>query len=426
MYNITRLYKEQRNKIDVYKPEEITPAEFVADLNINTKLYISVADDNNKNIALDYGRMFTDYEVTEVTTWEDLNTILTDALVIGYTVELPGYVPGTIIPKNPIKIWDAMSSLNTFNLDYCDYRSGRSNVFALRWHLKDLGISIMDNALSYPNLRKCIPIVNGFTCRPIYREEDKKLYALNGSQLCWYSGLHTTPEVQLLDFTDFGDVVVKPLGNYYRQGTDYVRCTCDDGEYNFSFDSNYSLYEWSPILVIAGMMIFPDEYVVKSEHKFSINLAKFPLNKCLGLMKFLKNEPNNDSGVAFASLTVKSYFTNEIDKLISADTFVIFVKTPNLCVTRTKLTSWRYNITVDLNTNEGLLLNDATHTVRNYHKDTLPDRKELTIQSYENIFIADNLYDEEQVTFVKPDCNHHLFEDLNRSSNTMVSLLGGN
>ena len=204
------------------------------------------------------------------------------------------------------------------------------------------------------------------------------------------------------------------------------RCTCDDGEYNFSFDSNYSLYEWSPILVIAGMMIFPDEYVVKSEHKFSINLAKFPLNKCLGLMKFLKNEPNNDSGVAFASLTVKSYFTNEIDKLISADTFVIFVKTPNLCVTRTKLTSWRYNITVDLNTNEGLLLNDATHTVRNYHKDTLPDRKELTIQSYENIFIADNLYDESQVTFVKPDCNHHLFEDLNRSSNTMVSLLGGN
>ena len=45
------IYDRPKMQSKVYTPEEITPAEFVADLNINTKLYISVADDNNKNIA---------------------------------------------------------------------------------------------------------------------------------------------------------------------------------------------------------------------------------------------------------------------------------------------------------------------------------------------------------------------------------------
>lgn len=427
MYTITKLYKEQRSRIDVYKPEEITPQEFVSGLGINIRLYMSVEDSQTKkNVALDYGRMFTDYAVTEVSSWEELNSLLTDALVLGYTVSMPGYLPGTISPRNPIKIWDVMSITNTFNIDYCDYKSGRSNIFVLRWNLRDLGISIQDNALEYPNLKRCIPIVNGFTCRPIYRQEDNKLYALNGSQLCWNIGLHTTPEVQLLDFTDFDDVVSLPIHTTKHTTENCMFCESTDGMYNFTFTSNYSLYEWSPVIVLAGVMIFPDEYNIKSEYKLSINIDRFPLNKSMCLMKFLKNESNSSSGVGYTTDEFKKYLLEQMNTDISADTFVFFIKTPNLCVTRTKLTSWRNNITVDLNTNEGILINDATHTVRNYHKDTLPDRKELTIQTHENIFIADNLYDDFQVAFEKPDCLHHTFEDLNRSTNTMVFLLGGN
>lgn len=53
-----------------------------------------------------------------------------------------------------------------------------------------------------------------------------------------------------------------------------------------------------------------------------------------------------------------------------------------------------------MNTTEGLLLNDATHIVKNYHKDTLPDRKELTIQAYENIFVTDDNFDKDQTSLL--------------------------
>ena len=406
----------------------MTPTELINHSGINVRLFVSVKNsDTKKVVALDYSRLFTDYVDTEVNTWEEFNDILTDGLVIGYSVTLPGYLPGTLTPRNPIKLWDAMSTINTFNIDYCDYLTGRSNVFAFRWKLKDLGLSIMDDALEYPNLSKCVPIVNGFACRPVYRKEDKKLYALDGSHLCWHNGLHTTPEVQLLDFTELGEIECESIHSD-KHATD--TCTfvySRDGKYNFSLVNNhYSLYEWSPIIVICGMMIFPDEYNIKGEFKIDLDLDKFPINKALALKKFLQNEPNSSSGVAYVTDDPKSYLLEQFDTEVSADTFMIYVKTPNLCVTRTHLTSWRNNITVDLNTNEGILLNDATHTVRNYHKDTLPDKKELTIQTYENIFVADNTFDTYQISFSKPDCKHHRFEDLNRSTNTMVFLLGGN
>lgn len=428
MYTVNRIYIEQRSSIDVYKPDEITPSELSNHSGINVKLFVSVLnEDTKKSVALDYGRLFTDHVATEVDTWEEFNSKLTDGLVIGYTVTLPGYIPGTITPRNPIKLWDAMSTINTFNIDYCDYLTGKSNIFVFRWKLKDLGLSIMDDALNYPNLSKCVPIVNGFVCRPVYRKEDQKLYALDGAHLCWHNGLHTTPEIQLLDFTDLGEIKCEPIHatNHSTDSCTYVYSR--DGAYNFSLvNNNYSLYEWTPIIVICGVMIFPDEYNIKGEYKIDLDLDRFPFNKALALKKFLQNEPNSSSGVGYTTDDPKLYILDQFGADISGDTFVIYVKTPNLCVSRTHLTSWRHNITVDLNTNEGILINDATHTVRNYHKDTLPDRKELTIQTYENIFVADNNFNTNQISFSRPDCRHHNFEDLNRSANTMVFLLGGN
>lgn len=427
MYNVNKIYIEQRNHIAVYNPDEISPSELANRIGVNVKIFVSVYNsDSKKSVALNYSKLVTDYEPMEVSDWKTFDKQLTDALVLGYTVKLPGYVPGTMYPTNPIKIWDTMSSINTFDIQYCDYLSGRANIFAIRWKLKDLSISIADKALDYPNLKRCIPIVNGFACRPVYREEDNKLYALDGSHLCWHNGLHTTPEVQLLDFTSIGDYHCESIHTEKHTLDTCTYAYSTDGMYNFSLiNENYSLYEWTPIISIGGMLIFPDEYEIKSEYQLTINLDRFPLNKALALKKFLQNEPDCSSDISYTSIDPKTYALEQFNTALSKDTFIIYLHISNLCTTRTKLTSWRKSITVDLNTTEGLLLNDATHIVKNYHKDTLPDRKELTIQAYENIFVTDDNFDKDQTSFVKPDCYHHTFEDLNKSTVTLLSLLGG-
>lgn len=427
MYNVNKIYLEQRNHIAVYNPDEITPSELANRVDVNTKIFVSVFNSNSKkSVALNYSKMVTDYVTMEVDDWTAFNKNLTDKLVLGYTTELPGYLPGTINPRNPIKIWDTMSSVNTFDIQYCDYLSGRANIFAIRWKLKDLSISIADNALEYPNLQRCVPIINGFACRPVYRDEDKKLYALDGAHLCWHHGVHTTPEIQLLDFTSTGGYICESLHTDTHTTDTCTNVYSTDNLYNFNFvNKNYSLYEWTPILSLGGMLIFPDEYEIKGEFTVNINLDRFPFNKALALKKFLQNEPDCSSDISYTSIDPKDYLLKQFAKDISSDTFIIYLHISNLCTTRTHLTSWRKSITVDLNTTEGLLLNDATHLVKNYHKDLLPDRKELTIQSYENIYVADNLFDNNQMSFIKPDCYHHNFEDLNKSTVTMLSLLGG-
>ena len=135
----------------------------------------------------------------------------------------------------------------------------------------------------------------------------------------------------------------------------------------------------------------------------------------------------------------------EFTKEISGSCFVIFVKTNKLLITREKLVSWRYGVSLDsyvnnglllidaTNTygvsldsyvNNGLLLIDATNTVRNYHYDSYSNKRELTVQAMENIFIADYKSTDGQLCFIGNDCKHHKSEDINKSSCTMLYLMG--
>ena len=421
MYSVTKLYVENKCEVRAYDPAEFTPTELQDMSDINTRLYVSVKTED-EDVALDYSRLITDHAIVNATTWDDFNTQLTDGLVIGYTIHLPGFVPGTNYPANPVRVWDALRVLKTFNLDYSDYLSGKSNIFAFRWNLKDLKITIMDNATVFPNLRRCVPVVNGFACRPVFN--DDALYGLDGAKLCWHRNNHFTPEIQLLDFTHVGDLEICNihLDNHIDDVSVYARLM--DTAFTWCFTTSKSLYEYTPILVLGGMMIFPDQYKIKSEHAITINIGKIPLQKALVLREYLCDNPCTSSGVGYTSDDFQTYLLTEFSKEISSSAFMIFVKTNRLYISREKMVSWRHGVSIDNYGTDGLLINDATGTTRNYHLSDYHNCDELTVQTTERIFIADNLFDSEQLCFIDSDCRHQGFEDLNRSRCTMLFLMG--
>jgi hypothetical protein len=426
MYTTHLIYIEHKNRLDVYGREDITPVDLWSMVDMNTHVYVAVTK-NNVSHALDYNRMLVDYEDAAVaSTWEDYDSVLTDGLVYGYEVHLPAYTVGTVIPTNPVKVWDALSTLNTFNLDYGDFISSKYNIFAYRWMLHDLRMSIQEDCVTEtPNLSRCLPIVNGFVCRPAYNHSDSALYALGGAKLCWFDYGRITPEVQLLDFTKVGKFDVVSIRDSENHTNNDVLFINKNTKWYFKFD-NYNLSEYTPILVLGGILILPDQYIISNQNTISVNIDTIPFSKALPLKKMLQDESVSSAFIVYEGMQYKEYLKQQFTEELSSDCFMIFVHTKRLFINRQlNLDTWKnYNTVNDFNKNSYLLINKATSTIRNFHLDMLDDRNELIVQNH---VVANLALDEDNhpsYVIVHSDCKHHAFQDINKSVCDGLKILG--
>ena len=429
MYSTHLIYIENKSRIDIYTTEEITPAQMQELANLNTRIYTAVQDDLLVTYILDYSRMIVDYEeVAIATSWDSFNAVLTDALVLGYSTRLPAYQPNTRIPTNPVKVWDALATFNTFNLDYGDYLTGKYNLFVYRWLLHDLRISIQEGCTGdMPNLGRCLPVVNGFVCRPAYDTANNALYALDGAKLCWHNYKYSTPEVQLLDFTSVADIETVSIHNEdnYVNGDALFSPSPDDTRWSFIL-TGYDLSKYTAILVLGGIMILPDEYGLLSNEQIYVDIDKFPFNKALPLRRMLEEESVSSAEIAYKVKPYHEQLKDEFNTELSTNSFILLVKTNRLYINRSKtLDSWKnYNTVNDFDRNNAILINSATGTIRNFHLDRLADRNELIIQNHENIYINCDSRNKTQVSFIEPDCRHHNFQDINHCTCTGLKILG--
>ena len=240
-----------------------------------------------------------------------------------------------------------------------------------------------------------------------------------------------TPEIQLVDFSLLGDISIHPI---YRSipapEHDGFKVSYASRTKNFSLDadwiltSKYDLTEYTPIVVIAGVAILPDKIKVfnKNSCKFSINT--YPWDISLAYKQYLFDESCSDAEMFYKSIPFEDYLKSQTTaEDISKDTFVILVHTPRILVTRVPMDVWMNGITINLYTTEGLLLHDRTSTFKVYHRDTYSDRMELILRNMEELYVADNHHRDEQLTFVRPDCNHHNFDNVNYGTCTMIHLM---
>ena len=438
MYAIEKIYLIKRAMIKIYELNEISPvvAQEQA-VDVNDTIYLAVKNFEvvgSKTAAINYSRLITDTDLGKVTTWEQLAGRLTDQHVIGYEENMPGYLPGTDITRYPVQIWDVMNVLNTCDLDYGDATTDRHGILPYKYNLPDLRVKLQERATVVPQLNTCLPIVNGFACRPTYNEKTGVYYALDGARLCWQTGEHRTPEVQLIDFTLLGDTSVHPIymeipqSNHDGFVVSYMSRTRKfDLDATWVFTSKkYDLREYTPIVSIGGILILPDRIQIVNEHSFKCDINKYPWDQALAYKKYLIDQTSSQAHMFYNSTKIEDYIKSQMTKEgNSTDTFVFLVHTPRMYVNRIPVDIWQNGITINLYTTESLLLHDKTNTFRTYHCETFSDHKELILQNMEALYVADHHFRESQLVFVSTEGYKDVLPDLQRGNCTLVHLMGG-
>lgn len=434
MYKVLKLFAVHRSSIDVFTPEEKSPQEFQQLADMETTLYILISAPNNiyGKVGIAYGRLITDHSIGLQPTWDLFCKKITLEILLGYSELIPGYGYQHDSPENPMVIWDVMHLTDTFNTNYADYVTETTGLFPFRHTLKDLVITLQDNNnTTKPDFKNCVPIVNGYICRPILK--DNKLYALDGSHLSWNTGPHLTPEVLLLDFQHIGDMTTHSMyiDKFPERSFSVSFCNRQDRlslDSDWLLTSQYSLYEYTPIVSIMGLLIFPDRIELTSEYSFRVKVQDIPFNKALAMRSFYTVDTNSPSEVSYGTEDPLEYLQRELTQETynpSKDTFVILIKNPRIFVSRFGTDVWRNGVTVDIYTEEGLLIHDPTQRVLAYHCSTFSDRKELTLQNSHTYLMADNPFISKQLGFIKPDCKHQDFQDLFQGNATLLSVMGG-
>lgn len=426
-YVAKRLFVIHRNNIQIFTPEEYTPLEFQKLITLTNHLYVSVYKDtrvrdrDTKYFGLDFSKIIRErIKFVTADTWTKFTNLLTDKLAIGYSKKgIPGFGHGEDYPTNQLITYDVMSCINEFTVNYADHSSQMENEYHYRHKLFDL--AIRSNRW---NLKYCLPVVNGFACFPMYISKTKTLYAVGGARLCWQQQQPITPEVVLLDFKDMNGMIVSKL--YWNQTDErLVNKSRDISVYydnnvsdhltlreKWLFKTPYSLFKYTPVLVIAGILVFPDEYQIVSEYSFKLDIQKLPLHKAIVLKSYFEDRANSTSGITYGITEntldyMKTAMTFPLD--LSMQCFAITIKTYRVFVLRDKVDTWCHGYTINSFAQDGLLKDRKTGIINNYHLRQLNSRKELSIQNWKDLYLVDRSYDTNQVSFIDTDCKH--FDD---------------
>lgn len=414
-YELRRLYCVSRRNIE-YFDTTVSFEEFQYKAEVNSKLYVAVKNKlTTKTHALDFSHMLTDRIFKDISTWGDFLNMLTDELIIGYSCELPGFLPGTNIPVRQVIAWDLMNTTNTFTVNYADHHTGIKGLYPARWKLLDLAIELQPKATKTPKLPNCLPLINGFCRRPLYYETNNTLFALQGATLVRPYTEHVTPEIQLLDFSQLGDISTYNLTAKEISETNcQIRYCSRTEEFTNYADwfiyTPFSLADYTPILVIGGILIFPDEYRIVNSNCIAFNPLTVPFHVSESLKMFVKDEVITPAAVAYKTDTLNEFFTKQFNPTDSTtvESFVVAVHTPRLYIHRSLLDLWNNNILMNNYQEEGLLRHEASHCIKVFHKENLVDRQELTVQNAIPLYRGDRSYEEAQISCIEPDACKHL------------------
>ena len=417
-----------------FDPTDISPTDFqqMKENDANKKLYLQLRDlEENKYFLFDYGRAYTDIpDFQGKDTWAEV------LILMGYnTLIWEGHItrsPYTRaeVPYSDVKIWDCMHTLNTFILDYGDGNSGSHGNYLNRFRMKDLYIHIQDGASEFPDLTQCVPVVNGFVCEPMCVNGDTSgstIFARYGAQLCWQEGIHRTPEILLLDFSTLGGFEIRKFTfatTDTPQPNEVTVCS-RTGEFSMNarwkIISDVSMEEYTPIVVLCGIAIFPDRIYKEGNNSFSFAPYQVPLNFSNAYRKYLTDE-STPSGMVFHSKSIEDLYTS--GDLID-QSFIIYVKTPYLYTIREYMDVWDNFITINNYTPDGILISNVTDTIEAYHRAQYSSHTELTLQNQESLFICDRAFGDDQFLFIPPDCIHHTSKNKRQSNCTMIYMLRG-
>lgn len=431
MYIANRLYIKEGKRISVKDPAKLSPLKIQDTLDVNKDFRLAIEDSDDESITiLDLSELLLDYKHTE-TSWNAFCDTLTEEIVKGYKVESAwGYTDGKTYPDKHIITYNPLNCIHKFNITYANYKTKTHSMKALVDDLHDLKISFRSEASEpLPTFENCLPIINGLGCFPWV--DNNELYALDGAYLSRKKGY---PEILLCDFTPLGGAIFEPLVHtndlkdshpnrtvvYTKEGVT-VRNTKE-----VEFYTDQDLTQVTPIVVLAGVVYWPDEIRIRGDHHFSLDLEYTTLGYTLAWREFCKNNPTSDTCVCFKSENIIPYLNDRLDNAnpISADCFVCYVKS-KCYVSREFVPAFRTSLTIYTKLETGILVRENTRTIHTYLREELADRNKFNlVHTTPKLYFSDNLITGQQFIFTENNCMHNTLQPV-RDNNFMLLYVGG-
>jgi len=424
MYSLKYIYTRCGKQVAAYLPSELALIDCIAK-SIDDKPFqyaVAIFDDvQHKTYTLDAATILQERYDNTVITWQQFMDGLREEYIVGYAIDPFGFFASTNSPKTTFSTFYPFHYVG-LEPHYCNIKTpDLRDVWQFRWSMPDL---VIENTKEVPiNFNNCIPIVNGFCTQPTVFEN--QLYIRDGAKLLWDTSKEHRADAVLIDTTPLGNMSIAPIRDttvMYRNRTNNRYTNCD---WEFILPDGYNFLTHTVLLVLGGMIYFPDEYVTTSIKSFVIHPCTLALDKQL-LMKQVAM--NRDDMVVEAPYTVDTYLKQMIWADTCNDAFLIFIDNPHIYVHRTPCDSYADYHVAMTNAFKGVLRNKSTHQIVPYTESKYTSLQLLYMNNTKDMVYFDSEYSSEIPVgtdlYLKKD--QYPFSNLREAQFELIQLMTGN
>lgn len=365
MTRIKRVYKKINNILEDVNKEYISPDDikYCIPNVLMTKYYAVVNNPLNpkREISIDLSSIFTltDLSKKDTSTWDKLEMLLTDKIVIGYQSVDVNF-------NNGDRSLKAVNILNDYDFEF-SYGLFTSpterNIKARRYRLIDAIITKVneENDIDFNN---SILSVNGLISTPkVYKDE---LYSIYGAMFTHSSTEYRLPSILLMDFSNLGGMTIVPFSecrvrNVSGSGTFQTDIT-PGMDIEFYLPENINLYNSTVFPVVAYSMMFPNSLRITGKQSIMMEPYTLPIYNSLLKLYSACNKYQIASSIVKTDETVYEYVTSTMLKKDHPGGFFIVVNSPNIYIKKTHCTNYVWNMATGTKDINGVLFDQTTNS----------------------------------------------------------------
>lgn len=364
MNKILKVYKKINSILEDINMNLLSPNDIKYNIpnTLMTKYYIVVKDPlHPKNdVSVDLSAIFTltDIGTYKDLTWDKLEELLTDKIIIGYKTNTPNFNDGN-------RSLQAVSILNDydFEMSYGLYTSPTErNIRSRRYRLIDMIITKINEKNKF-NFNNCILSVNGLVSIPkVYKDE---LYCLNGALFTHSNTEYRIPSILLMDFSNLGNMRIIPFSkckvrNVSGSGT--FQTTITPGMDIEFYIPDVDLTKSTVFPVVAYSMFFPDSVKITGKNSVMMSPYTLPIYNSLLKLYSYSNKYQQASGIIKTDESVYDYVTSTMLQEDHTGGFFIVIDTPDIYIKKSHATNYVWNMASSQKNTDGVLFDQTTQS----------------------------------------------------------------
>lgn len=362
---IKRIYKKTNSILEDINKELVSPDDikYCIPKVLMTKYYAVVKNplSPKKEVSIDLSAILslTDLSTKDTSTWDKLELLLTDKIVIGY-------MSSDVNFNNGDRSLKAVNILNDYDFEF-SYGLFTSpterNIKARRYRLIDAIITKV-NEENDINFNNSILSVNGLISTPkVYKDE---LYSINGALFAHASTEYRLPSILLMDFTNLGGMTIVPFSeckvrNVSGSGTFQSKIT-PGMDIEFYLPDYVNLYESTLFPVVAYSMFFPDSVHITGKQSVMMQPYALPIYNSLLKLYSASNNYQSASSIIKTDETVYEYVTTSMLEKNHPGGFFIVVNSPTVYIRKTHATNYVWNMATGPKEVNGALFDQTTNS----------------------------------------------------------------